>query len=105
MQAIQATIKPSESGPEVANLQDALRLLLERAIIHSLEPPNQPSPDELAKLSDELSNERSQSRYGEATLRLVRILQIQQGLGDKPTREASSVFESRASHCSSFIIR
>jgi hypothetical protein len=82
MQAIQATIKPGDSGAEVANLQDALRLLLDRAVIRSLQPPNEPSPDELAKLGDVLGDERGQSQYGEATLRLVRILQIQHGLGD-----------------------
>src|SRR5439155_836850 len=57
-------------------------LLLDRAVIRSLEPPNQPRPDELAKLGEALGDERAQSLYGEATRRLVRILQIQQGLGD-----------------------
>ena len=48
MKAISAPIKPSESGPEVANLQDLLTLLLKRGLIRALDPPNSPTADELA---------------------------------------------------------
>ena len=47
MQAIQAPIKPGQSGPEVVNLQDALFALLEREIIWPLNAPDRPTPDEL----------------------------------------------------------
>jgi hypothetical protein len=38
--------------------------------------------DELAKLAEQLGEERAASRYGDATQRLVQIVQLQQGLGD-----------------------
>src|SRR6266566_9335852 len=82
MRVIQAPITPQQSGPEVANLQDGLRLLLERQVIRALDPPNSPTAEELADLTVRLGQERAESAYGDATTRLVQIVQLQQGLGD-----------------------
>ena len=82
MQAIQAPVKPGDSGAQVVNLQDGLRLLLERQVIRALDPPDSPTAQELADLAAKLREEQAESSYGDATQRLVRIVQIQQGLGD-----------------------
>ena len=47
MQAIQAPIKPGQSGPEVINLQDALFALLERDVIRPHGARGRPAPKEL----------------------------------------------------------
>ncbi len=82
MNRIVASIKLGDTGPQVANLQDALRRLLDRGVIRGLDPPNSPTAEELAKLAKLLAEEQAQSTYGKATERLVQIVQLQQGLGD-----------------------
>jgi len=82
MDRIVAPISVGNSGPQTANLQDALRLLLDRGVIRSLDPPNQPTAEELDKLGKGLAKERAQSVYGNATQRLVLYIQLQEGLGD-----------------------
>ena len=84
MQAIIATIKLEDTGPAVANLQDALLLLLDKKIIRALEAPNLPTQEELDKLSKILKQERARepSFFGKATYQLVSYFQVQQGLGD-----------------------
>lgn len=82
MEPIAPTLNSGDTGPQVANLQDALRLLLDRSVIRSLEPPNSPMVEELTKLGQALAKERTQSVYGKATQRLVLYFQIQEGLGD-----------------------
>src|SRR5574340_529673 len=82
MQVIKAIIKLEETGPQVANLQEALSLLIERKVIRALDPPNHPASEELQKLTDALKKEREQSFFGKTTAALVRYFQIQQGLGD-----------------------
>jgi hypothetical protein len=82
MHKIIAPLNAGDGGPEVANLQDALRLLIERGVIRSLDPPNRPTADELGKLEQQLTRERTQSLYEKASQRLVQIVQIQQRLGD-----------------------
>ena len=82
MQAIQAPIKPGQSGPEVVNLQDALFALLERDIIWPLNAPDRPTPEALVKLTEGLKQERVESLFGAATGQFVMDFQIQQGLGD-----------------------
>ena len=42
MQPIVSPINAGDSGPQVANLQDALRLLLDRGLIRSVESPRPP---------------------------------------------------------------
>src|SRR5262245_65451996 len=82
MQPIVAPINIEDSGPQVANLQDALRLLLDRGVVRSVEPPNRPTAEELAKLKEGLAEERAQSAYGKVTQRLVMYVQLQEGLGE-----------------------
>jgi hypothetical protein len=82
MDRLVAPLNPGDTGPQIANLQDALRLLLDRGVIRSLDPPNSPTAEELAKLGQRLSAEREQSIYGNATQRLVLYVQLQEGLGD-----------------------
>jgi|CXWL01.1.fsa_nt_gi protocatechuate 3,4-dioxygenase beta subunit len=82
MQSIIATIKPGDSGPIVANLQDALFALLEHQIIRALEEPNRPTLEVLQELAEILKKEREQSIFGKATQQLITYFQIQQSLGD-----------------------
>lgn len=82
MQPIVPPIKPGESDPRVANLQDGLRFLLDRGVIRALEPPSAPTADELAKLATGLTKERTQSVFGKATKSLGTYFQLQEGLGD-----------------------
>ena len=76
MRPIQAPIKQGEAGPKVANLQDALLLLMDRGAIRDLDP------NMGAALARGLADERSRSVYGQASERLVGILKAQEGLGD-----------------------
>ena len=82
MQAIQAPIKPGQSGPEVVNLQDALFALLERDVIRPHGAPDRPTPEALVKLTEGLKQERVESLFGASTGQFVMDFQIQQGLGD-----------------------
>ena len=82
MQPIIATIHPGETGPQVANLQDALLALLARDVIRPLDTPNRPTLEELQELTKSLVQERTQSLFGKATRQLVVYFQVQQGLGD-----------------------
>lgn len=82
MNRITAPIKTGESGQQVANLHGALRLLLDRGVIRSLDSPNRPTAEELARLSTQLVDEEAQTVYGKTTQRLIQIVQLQQGLGD-----------------------
>jgi hypothetical protein len=66
MQAIQAPTKPGESGSRVTNVQDALRLFLERGVIRSLDPPDSPTAEELDEFGRLLAEERAESTYGVA---------------------------------------
>jgi Tc toxin complex TcA C-terminal TcB-binding domain/ABC toxin N-terminal region/Neuraminidase-like domain len=84
MKPIIPPINTGDSGPLVANLQDALLALLgpEHGIIQALDAPNRPTLEELKKLTAGLRKERAQSLFGEATRQLILYFQVQQGLGD-----------------------
>jgi antitoxin component HigA of HigAB toxin-antitoxin module len=82
MQRIIATINSGETGPQVANLQDALFALLARDKIWLLDASNRPTPGERERLTEGLKQERAQSLFGEITARLVRDFQLQQRLSD-----------------------
>jgi len=82
VEPIHATSTGPEAGSGLANLQDALSLLLDRGAVRSLDPPDSPSAPDLTELRDLLAEERAESTYGKATRQLVRIIQLQQGLGD-----------------------
>lgn len=82
IQPIVATINPRETGPKVANLQDALLALLARDKIWRVDASNRPTPEELQKLTEGIRQERTQSLFEEITARLVRDFQVQQVLND-----------------------
>lgn len=74
MQFIIATIKPGDSGPTIANLQDALQLLLDRNVL---------LPGEEAarrRASTALKQERVDQIFSEVTYKLVGIFQAEQHL-------------------------
>jgi hypothetical protein len=76
-------LQPGMQGSAVADLQDALLLLIERQVIKTFPAPNRPTVEELQALAQRLKQERTQSTFGDATRELIRYFQIQQGLGDQ----------------------
>ena len=84
LSAIVAPVLPGESSPRVENLQDALRLLLDRGAIRSTGRPPGFGADDPASLARPLASERERRTYGSATRRLVESLQRQEGLTDAP---------------------
>lgn len=87
MQPIAPTLEFGNRGPEVANLQDALRALLERA---ALLPD---APDDRRSLLALLQDERGRSLYGDVTGKVVGAFQKERGLTthgkvDEPTAAA-----------------
>ena len=95
LQPIIATIKPGESGPQVANLQDALSLLVERGRLTL----DDPAVKEKLLLAEGLKRDR-QSFGDSGTLYLVRIFQAQQQLNvtgevDTPTAAATERYLAR----------
>src|SRR5215212_2394639 len=82
MDRIVALIKPGDSGPAVANLQDALLALLEQKIINALSSPDRPTEEEAKTIAEGLKAERVKSQFGAATRQLITIFQLQQSLGD-----------------------
>jgi hypothetical protein len=81
MEPIIAPIKTDDTGPHVANLQDALVLLV-RDHIRPLDASKRPTREELQELTQFLVQERTQALFGNATRQLVVYFQLQQGLGD-----------------------
>lgn len=75
-------LAPNANGTDVANLQKALQLFLEKGAFTALQPPGSPSAPDLARLAEALTSEVAGATYGKATTELVRIFQVQQRLGD-----------------------
>ncbi|MDP9316865.1 MAG: neuraminidase-like domain-containing protein [Chloroflexota bacterium] len=75
MKLVVAPLFPDQQGPDVANLQDALRLFVERARIPI-------SDAERLEVMDRLSEERAAAFYGEVTRRLVVLFRVAFGLND-----------------------
>ncbi|MCP9463226.1 MAG: neuraminidase-like domain-containing protein [Nitrospira sp.] len=82
MNPITFPLEPQMRGQKVANLQDALKFLLERGAMKAMEPPNRPTAAELRALAEALRAERASKVFGDATRQLVFIFQIQNRLGD-----------------------
>ena len=76
MQAIPATIKPEDTGPQVANLNAALHFLIAKEVFASLALPA------LTALKDQLRTEEPSGYFKGAAVTLVQLFQIQSGLGD-----------------------
>jgi hypothetical protein len=84
MQPIIFPLRENDSGPQVANLQEALRALYlqEGKVFKTFDSPNHPTKDELKSLIELLRAEQIQQKFGDATFKLVSYFQTQQGLGD-----------------------
>jgi hypothetical protein len=76
MQAIQATIKPEDTGPAVANLYAALHFLIDKDAFSFIDL------SELNPLKDQLRSEETSGFYKGAAVALVQQFQVQAGLGD-----------------------
>lgn len=77
-----ARIEPGMSGPQVLNVGRILRDLVARGAIKALEPPNEPTADQLRTLAQTLEEEINAAVFGDSIRQLVFYLQLQQGLGD-----------------------
>lgn len=73
-------LSENDSGPQVANLQEALLALYEKKFFKTDSPP--PTDDELAELIEKLKDERVQSLFGKNTSQLVLYFQMQEGMGN-----------------------
>jgi len=87
MNRITFPLKARMAGADVANLQDALRLLLERGVVLA------DDADARQELSAALTDERTRQSYGEATQKLVSSFQESRQLQasgevDEPTANA-----------------
>jgi len=79
---IAPTQRIGSTGPEVAALQEALLRLIVEKVIRALDPPNQPTAEQLKALTEQVRGEQADGVFGDATGQLVRWFQIQNGLGD-----------------------
>jgi murein L,D-transpeptidase YcbB/YkuD len=77
MQAIQATIKPEDTGPAVANLYAALHFLIDEDAFSFIDL------SELNPLKDQLRSEEPSGFYKGAAVQLVVQLKVRFGLGDE----------------------
>jgi len=83
MDRIVVTIRVGEIGSHVADLQDALQLLIRRGDLRESEQG--PAGEEFEQLVQMLSEERSRLEYGEATRACVRLVQLQLGGVEEPS--------------------
>ena len=79
MQSIIPTLKTGDVGPAVANLIEALLLLVDRALIETEDETNSPA----AEVAKAARREWKTSTFGPATRQLVVYFQLKQGLADK----------------------
>ncbi|HEX5023793.1 MAG TPA: hypothetical protein VFV68_00915, partial [Agriterribacter sp.] len=82
MQPISSPLLPNAKGQEVANLQQGILFLLKKGIFKTFNAPNTPTAEDIKKLTQLLQTELRTTVYGNATIELVRIFQIQQQLSD-----------------------
>ena len=75
-----APVEPGTFGPQAVNVGRILRDLLARGVIKALEPPNQPTADQLGSLASSLENGTNAAVYGDSTRQVLFYLQLQQGL-------------------------
>jgi hypothetical protein len=95
MHAIAPTIKPDDSGDQVANLQAALLFLLDRDVTLLFDPLNTLTADELKAIREALLVEASAKLFDKTTRALTFAFQQRQGLSpqlkgvvDQTTAEA-----------------
>jgi hypothetical protein len=80
MHAIAPTLKPDDSGDQVANLQAALLFLLDRDVTLFLDPRTTPTADELKAIREGLIVEASAQLFDRSTRALTFAFQQLQGL-------------------------
>jgi hypothetical protein len=77
VQAIQATIQEDNTGSQVANLNAALKFLIDKDAFSFI------GPSELNSLKDQLRSEEPSGFYKGAAVKLVVQFKVQSGLGDE----------------------
>lgn len=82
MYRIVPTLKFGDVGPDVVNLQQGLRFLIDQGCISTYQPPESPTADDLSALSKQLIIEYTNSHFGDATQNLLFFIQLQNGIGD-----------------------
>lgn len=80
MHAIAPTIKPDDSGNQVANLQAALLFLLDRDVNLFFDPQKTPTADELKAITEALLVEAAAKLFDKTTRALTLAFQQWQGL-------------------------
>ncbi len=80
MQKITSPINPKDTGTEVSNLQAVLLLFLDKQIIATFQPPDDPTEEEIITLREDLKDEKESSSFGDATRRLVLYFSTSAGL-------------------------
>lgn len=83
MHAIAPTIKPDDSGDQVANLQAALLFLLDSDVNLFFDPQKTPTPDELKGIREALLVEASIKLFDKTTRALTLAFQQRQGLSPR----------------------
>jgi hypothetical protein len=83
MKRITPPLKRNSRGENVANLQQALLLFLQRNIYRTFQAPEKPTAEDLARLQEQLGAEIQETVYGRATLTLVGLYQVQHDLGEQ----------------------
>ena len=71
MNPITFPLQPEMQGSAVADLQDALLLLISHQLIKTFPAPSQPTVEELQVLTQRLKQERTQSTFGDATRQMT----------------------------------
>lgn len=84
MRAVAPTIKPDDSGDQVANLQAALLFLLERDVTLFFDPQKTRTVDELKAITEALLDEASAKLFDKTTRALTLAFQQRQGLLPQP---------------------
>lgn len=82
MRPIVPTLRIGSTGTPVAALHEALLALVQRNVIRALDPPEQPTADQIKALTEGMRREQAEGVFGKSTGQLVRWFQIQNGLGD-----------------------
>src|SRR4051794_21405936 len=86
MHQVELLVRAGETGSQVANLQDAVRLLL----ASPASPRSAAENEEIARLAPRFEEERARATYGKATQRLVQIV-----VGDRRPEEIPGFINNR----------
>ena len=101
MKPITPPLRPNMQGDEVANLHEVLQFFLSRGVFKVNTEPGRITPDDLAAIREKLEVEAIENIYGGATTELVRLFQIQIGLGS----DLRGVVEERTARVMNELLR